>query len=67
MKFSISAIMGNWSMLANTYQIPLVGIASNAQLSNLVSYFAISALKVKRKIPSWSLILSCLILRRQSL
>ena len=42
-------------MLANTYQIPLASIGSNAQLSNLVRNFAISAPKVKRKIPSWSL------------
>ena len=47
--------MGYRSMLANTYQIPLASIGSNAQLSNLVRNFAISAPKVKRKIPSWSL------------
>ena len=50
-----STIRGYRSMLANTYQISLESIGSNVQLSNLVRNFAISAQKVKRKIPSWSL------------
>ena len=42
-------------MLTNAFQNPLASIGSHVQLSNLVRNFAISAPKVKRKTPSWSL------------